>query len=98
MRPFTLLLQKKGLRFSSEDAQQIIQSEHLPHHFRLREEGKVLLTLPVIDNTDVSAIAVYNAKDKEEIRTWTDSDPAVQKGIFVYELFQCMGMKGDFLS
>ncbi|MFN7116112.1 MAG: hypothetical protein ACK4TA_04895 [Saprospiraceae bacterium] len=98
MKPFTLLLQKKGPNYNSPDALKIIQSEHLPHLFQLREKGIVLISVPVMDDSDVSAIAIYDMLDKDEIKRMTDEDPAVQKGIFIYELLSCMGMKGDSLQ
>jgi uncharacterized protein YciI len=97
MKPYTILLLKKGPEFNSADAQKIIQSEHLPHLFKLRAEGKMLLSMPVMDNTDVTAIGIYDSLDKEELKKITDTDPAVQKGIFTYELLNSVGMKGDTL-
>jgi hypothetical protein len=65
--------------------------------FRLRAEGKMTMSMPVIDNTDVSAIGVYTSLDKEEVKRLTENDPAVQQGIFTYELLSCIGMQGDSL-
>lgn len=98
MKPYLLMLQKKGPNYNNAYAQQIIQAEHLPYLFRLREEGTVLLSIPVMDNTDVTAIAIYSVIDKEEAKRLTEADPGVQKGIFVYELLSCIGMKGDTLN
>src|SRR5687767_12530218 len=91
MKPYTILLFKKGPEFNSADAQKIIQSEHLPHLFKLRAEGKLLLTMPVKDNTDLAGIAIYDSLDKEELKKLTESDQAVQKGVFIYELLNSMG-------
>ena len=53
--------------------------------------------MPVMDNTDVAAIGIYNSLNKEELKQLTDTDPAVQKGVFTYELLNSVGMKGDTL-
>ena len=97
MRPYTILLLKKGPQFTSEEAQKIIQAEHLPHLFKLRNEGKMLLSMPIMDNTDVAAIGIYNSLDKAELAALTETDPAVQKGVFTYELLNSVGMQGDTL-
>ncbi|MBK0404727.1 hypothetical protein I5M27_17165 [Adhaeribacter sp. BT258] len=97
MKPYTILLLKKGPEFSSSEAQKIIQAEHLPHLFKLRAEGKMLLSMPVMDNTDVAAVGIYNSLDKAALAKLTETDPAVQKGVFTYELLNSVGMKGDTL-
>lgn len=98
LKPFTLLLQKKGPNYDSPDAKKIIQSQHLPHLFQLRESGMVLISMPVMDDSDITAIAIYDSTDKDNIKRITDEDPGVQKGVFVYELLSCVGMKGDTLQ
>ena len=95
MKPYTVLLLKKGPQFASEEAQKIIQAEHLPHLFKLRNEGKMLLSMPVMDNTDVAAVGIYNSLNKEELKKLTETEPAVLKGVFTYELLNSVGMKGD---
>ena len=97
MKPFTLMIQRKGPEYDSPTTQRIIQSEHLPHLFGLRDDGFVLISMPVMDHSDITAIAVYSSIDKEVVKRITDEDPAVKKGIFVYELLNCLGMKGDQL-
>ncbi|MFC5270396.1 hypothetical protein [Adhaeribacter terreus] len=97
MKPYTVIILKKGPNFDSAETLKIIQAEHLPYIFNLRAEGKMLLTLPVQDNTDVAAVGVYNSLDKEEIQKLTEADPAIQKGVFTYELMNSIGMKGDTL-
>ena len=97
MKPYTVIILKKGPQYDSAETQKIIQSEHLPHTFKLRAEGKLLLSMPVMDNSDVAAVGVYNSLDKEELKKLTEADPAIQKGIFTYELLNSVGMKGDTL-
>lgn len=97
MKHYTVVILKKGPNYDSAETQKIIQAEHLPYIFKLRAEGKMLLTMPVMDNTDVAAVGVYNSLDKEELKKLTESDPAIQKGIFTYELMGAIGMNGDKL-
>ena len=98
LKPYILMLLKKGPLYNSPDAQKIIQSEHLPYLFKLREEGIVAISIPVRNNTDIAAITVYTITGKDDIKKIADEDPGVKKGLFVYELLNCIGMKGDTLT
>ena len=97
MKPYTILLLKKGPEFNSDNAQKIIQSEHLPHLFKLRAEGKMLLTMPIKENSDITGFGIYDSIDKDELKKITESDPAILKGILTYELLNSAGIKGDTL-
>lgn len=97
--PYTLLLLKKGKNYGSPESVQIIQAEHLPHLFRLQDEGIMSFSMPVTqEEGDLAGIGVYNRSDKEEVRKHVEADPAVQAGPFAYELISCMGLKGDSLK
>ena len=96
-KPYTLLILYKAENYALPTTQKIIQSEHLPYLFDLREKGIVLIAMPVMDEGRVAAIAVYQSTDKEEVRAYIENDPAVKQGIFTYEILSAMGMKGDGL-
>lgn len=96
--PYTLLVLYKGENYASPGTQKVIQSEHLPYLFDLREKGIVLLAMPVMDEGSLAAIAVYSSTDKEAVRGYIENDPAVMKGIFTYQLLSAMGIKGDGLK
>lgn len=98
LRPYLLLLLRKGPNYSDPDAGRIIQSEHLPYLFELREKGIVLLSMPVLEDAEVTAIAIYNMTDKDSALHYIEGDPAVRKGIFRYELLSSIGMPGDVLT
>jgi len=97
MSRYTLLILTKAENYNNEDTRRIIQSEHLPYTFKLREQGKLLLTMPVNDNTAVAAIGIYASTDKAEVEELVKQDPAVIKKIFNYELLSAAGLKGDTL-
>src|SRR6185369_3085505 len=84
LKPYVLLILKKGENYGFSDTPRIIQSEHLPYVFKQREEdGIMVLTMPIIDNTtEFTAIAIYNTTDKEKVRELVEKDPAVMAGIF----------------
>ena len=99
IKPYVLLIYKKGPNYNSPDKQKIIQGEHLPYVFDLRHRGIMSMAIPVMEpESEVAAIGIYNITDKEEITRFVQQDPGVQKGLFTYELLNCMGMKGDTLG
>lgn len=98
LKPYLLLLFRKGPNYGAPEAATIIQAEHLPYLFELREKGIVLLSMPVLEDAEVTAIAIYNTTDKEAAAHYIEGDPAVRKGVFVYELLSTIGMPGDVLT
>ena len=52
----------------------------------------------IMDDTDIAAIAIYAMTRKDEIKKIADEGTGVKKGLFIYELFNCIGMKGDTLT
>jgi uncharacterized protein YciI len=98
-KPYTLLLLKKGKNYGAPESARIIQAEHLPHLFRLQDEGIMSFSMPITqEEGDLAGIGVYNLIDKEEVKKHVEADPAVQAGLFTYELISCMGLKGDILQ
>jgi uncharacterized protein YciI len=98
IRPYVLLLLTKGPHYLDADARKILQSGHLPYTFQQRDEGVMVLTMPVYDNNSrIAAIGIYNGLSKEEVKDRVEKDPAVQKGIFEYEIVDSMGLQGDTL-
>jgi uncharacterized protein YciI len=98
IKPYILLILTKGENYGISDTPRIIQSEHLPYVFKQRENGIMLLTMPVMDDTNITAVAVYNTTDKEEVRKLVAKDPAIEAGIFNYEIVTALGLPGDTLS
>ena len=98
IKPYVLLILKKGTNYGISDTPRIIQSEHLPYVFKQREGGIMSLTMPVMDDTDITAVAVYNTADKEEVRKLVMKDPAIEAGIFDYEIVTALGLPGDNLT
>ena len=98
LKPYVLLILKKGENYGMSDTPRIIQSEHLPYVFKQREDGMMSLTMPIMDNsTEFTAIAIYNTTDKEKVRELVVKDPAVMAGIFDYEIVSSVGLCGDTL-
>jgi hypothetical protein len=54
------------------------------------------IVCPVTAETGVSGIGIFNAS-AEETKNIMDADPAVQAGIFVYDIHPCRSFPGDSL-
>ena len=98
LKPYLFVLLRKGRNYEQPDTLKIIQSEHLPYVFSWREKGAIAVTMPIRDETNIAAIAIFNITDKDEAKKIMENDPAVIKGIFTYELLNAIGMKGDTLD
>ena len=79
------------------DEAEKIQMEHLRYIMRLRAEGKILINGPVINDTELKGIAVFNTTDKEQVKKLSDKDPAVRAGRLAYEIYDWFGLPGDCL-
>ncbi|MDQ3276886.1 MAG: hypothetical protein M3Q06_01075 [Bacteroidota bacterium] len=98
-KPYTLLLLKKGENYGSPDSLRIVQAEHLPHLFRLQDEGLMSFSMPLTqEEGELAGIGVYNLIDKEAVKIHVEADTAVQDNIFTYELISCMGLQGSSLQ
>lgn len=79
-----------------DEAEQI-QKEHLRYLFHLRQEGKVLINGPVIDDPELKGVAIFNTTDKDEVKRLAEGDPAVKAGRLTYEVYHWFGLPGDCL-
>ncbi len=97
---YYLYLLKKGPTWSSDSSPEIdaLQEAHLNNLQRLREEGKLPLSGPLLDSFQVSgeirSIGVLNASSLAEARDWISTDPMVRAGRLVVELHVWMVPKG----
>jgi hypothetical protein len=98
VKPYCLVLLLKGSSHEAPEAKRIIQTEHLPYLFRLRDEGLVALSAPVLGDADLRAVAVYNTADEDAVRACLDEDPAVVAGVFRYHIYPVMALPGDRLG
>jgi hypothetical protein len=70
--------------------------EHAKRNFSLKADGLLSIVCPVTAETGLSGLGIFNAS-AEETRNIMDGDPAVQAGIFVYEIHPCRSFPGDSL-
>ena len=97
---FYVYLLKKGPTWSPDSTPEIdaLQEAHLSNLQRLREEGKLVLSGPLLDSFQLSgeirSMGVLKAKSLAEAQEWISTDPMVQVGRLVVELHVWMVPKG----
>jgi len=75
-----------------------IQWEHMRYLFQLRAAGRLAITLPVMDNTELMGVGVLNIADLDEAHDLLKQDPNIKAGRLVYEVHSCFGFPGDALA
>src|SRR5207248_10922429 len=63
------------------DDERAIMERHAAHWQPLLDSGRMVVFGPVLDNTGSWGLAVVEADDEEELRTFAMEDPAVVSGI-----------------
>lgn len=58
---------------------------HLDNIFRLADEGKLALAGPFMDDSDMRGVFIFNVSTVDEAKALTESDPAINAGLFVIE-------------
>jgi uncharacterized protein YciI len=94
-KQYCIVILKAGPKKHEPGVEKIIW-EHGRRNFALRADGVLAIVCPVNDGSDVSGVGIFNTS-AEEVRKIMDEDPAVQAGVFVYELHACRSFPGDSL-
>jgi uncharacterized protein YciI len=85
---FHMALLKKGPKWTTTATAErnLIMQQHLANVVSMLDSGKVVVTGPMGDDTDVAGIFILRAQSAEEAKTWVDNDPAVRSGLFSAEM------------
>ncbi len=93
---YTLVLLWKGpIRDHDEAEADRLQRAHLRHLFPLRNEGKLLLNGPVLDDGELVGIAIYAGQDRDAVRALAEADPSVEAGRLRVDVRPLFGIPGD---
>jgi uncharacterized protein YciI len=97
-KPYTMVFLKAGPN-REQDAESTakIQQEHLRHLLTLRAQGMLLINGPVLDDSVLKGVSIYNSTNKDEIRKLVEADPAIIAGRLTYEIHSWFGIPGDAL-
>lgn len=94
-RGYTLVLLKSTPKRQEPGADAIIW-EHGRRNYALRAEGTLAIVGPIRDGSALSGIGIFNAPP-EEVTRIMEGDPAVQAGIFTFEVHPLTSFPGDSL-
>jgi uncharacterized protein YciI len=92
---YTIVILKKTAKRDEPNANGIVW-EHGRRNFALRAEGKLAIVCPVNDGSEVSGVGIFTTSE-DETRAIMDEDPAVQAGVFTYEVHPAFSFPGDSL-
>ncbi len=86
MKPYVLAFLKKGpVNITDKAKANELLVGHLKNIGRLAEEGKMVLAGPMMDDTGLEGIFIFNVKTVTEAEVLSQSDPAVKAGLFAME-------------
>lgn len=81
---------------SAEEAQKI-QLGHLANIKRLAEMDKIVIAGPLLDDSDVRGIFIFDAESQEEVSELCSTGPAIKSGRLIAEVHPWMSEPGNCL-
>lgn len=95
-KQYYIALFKKGPKHATMDSvttKQVI-AKHLSHLFSLHRDGKLNIMGPIMDDSDIAGISIYNVASREEVVQLIESDEAFKSGRITYELYSWFSILG----
>lgn len=98
MKQYFLVLLKRGpVRNHDSTTAAAIQKGHLDNINRLVQEGKMDIAGPMGHDGDLRGIFIFNCDSYEEVLKHCNTDPAIQAGRLVCEIYPWWSFKGSKL-
>ncbi|HEV7758089.1 MAG TPA: hypothetical protein VGO78_03835 [Acidimicrobiales bacterium] len=94
-REYALVLLHTGEQYGKDGSDKIVW-EHGRRNFSLRADGLLSVVCPVLDDSGLCGMGVFNASVDETTKIM-DDDPGVQAGVFTYEVHPVRSFPGDTL-
>ncbi|MDH5035155.1 YciI family protein [Chryseobacterium cucumeris] len=94
MKPYTIVMLTTGTTKIEDKAKMgELMKGHMSNIGKLANEGKVVVAGPFLEKNkeNYRGMFIFNTKSKEEAEQWVKTDPAVQAGVFSYEIFPWYG-------
>lgn len=94
MKPYTIVMLTTGTAHIEDKAQMSeLMKGHMSNIGKLANEGKIVVAGPFLEKNkeNYRGMFIFNTRSKEEAEQWVKTDPAVQAGIFSYEIFPWYG-------
>ena len=93
---YSIVLLKPGPAAKTTPDIKKIVWEHARRNFALRAEGVLSIVCPVTAETSLSGLYIFDA-GTEQATQIMEGDPAVQTGVFIFEVHPCKSFPGDSL-
>ena len=94
-REYSVVILKTTPKRNEPGADKIVW-EHGRRNFALRADGLLSIVCPLAGDGNIRGVGIFNA-GIEEVTKIMDGDPAIQAGIFLYEIHSCRSFPGDSL-
>lgn len=94
MKPYTIVMLTTGsVKIEDNVKMGELMKGHLTNIGKLADEGKIIVAGPFLEKNkeNYRGMFIFNTKSKEEAEQWVKTDPAVQAGVFSYEIFSWYG-------
>jgi len=94
-QPYSVVVLKAGPKFRTDEAKPLIW-EHSRRNFSLRASGKLSIILGASDDSDIRGYGIFD-QDPETTAKIMNDDPAVQAGVFEFDVHPVRGFPGGAL-
>lgn len=94
MKAYTIVMLTTGAtKIEDKTKMGELMKGHMTNIGKLADEGKIIVAGPFREDNkqNFEGMFIFNTKSKEEAEQWVKSDPAVQAGVFGYEIFPWYG-------
>ncbi|MDR2235981.1 MAG: YciI family protein [Chryseobacterium sp.] len=94
MKAYTIVMLTTGTSKIDDKAKMSeLMKGHMGNIKKLADEGKIVVAGPFLEKNkeNYRGMFIFNTKSKEEAEQWVKTDPAVQAGVFSYEIFPWYG-------
>ncbi|GAB88663.1 hypothetical protein [Gordonia rhizosphera] len=93
--PYSVVILRAGPKYGTAEAESVIW-EHGRRNFALRAAGALSVVLPIIDDTDVCGVGIFD-RDLQTTTALMEEDPGVMAGVFTFDVHPARGFPGDAL-
>ena len=95
-KPFILVLLKAGLPGPvDKDEASRTQMQHLAYLFKLEQQNDISIFGPVINDSELEGIMIFNHNDRQKVVALMDQDPHVKAGRLIYEVYDFFTIPGQ---
>jgi len=94
MKPYVIVMLTTGSAKIEDKAKMAeLMKGHLANIGKLSDEGKIVVAGPFLEKNkeNYRGMFIFNTPSKEQAEQWVKTDPAVQAGVFSYEIFPWYG-------